>query len=50
LPLAIATKNILNNNIKTHGVVIPVSREIYTPILNELAQFNINFIDEHITA
>lgn len=41
LPLAIAVKNILNNQIKTKGVVIPVSKEVYEPILAELQSFGI---------
>lgn len=36
LPLAIATKLILNDEIKIRGVQIPVHSEIYRPILEEL--------------
>lgn len=38
LPAAIATKMILKNEIKVRGVVIPVTPEIYMPVLNELAE------------
>src|SRR5690606_4989948 len=34
LPVAIATKMILNEVIKTPGVHIPISKEVYEPILN----------------
>lgn len=43
LPLAIATKLILNDNIKSKGVVIPVLPEIYNPVLDELSQLGITF-------
>ncbi len=36
LPLAIATKLILNEEIKLRGVQIPVHAEVYRPILDEL--------------
>ena len=43
LPLAIATLAILNNLIKSTGVQLPVSREIYLPILKELEEYKISF-------
>lgn len=43
LPVAIAAKLILNGAITERGVMMPLSQEIYTPILNELEQFGINF-------
>ena len=46
LPVAIAVKLILNKTIKLKGVQIPTSKEIYTPVLNELAKNGINFIEE----
>ena len=48
LPAAICAKMILNNDIKTTGVTLPVSKEIYEPILNELEQFDIRFKEEEI--
>lgn len=36
LPLAIAAKQLLQGKIKTRGVVTPVHRELYEPILEEL--------------
>lgn len=43
LPLAIAAKLILNNKISLRGVHIPVSKEIYTPVLKELEEYGIIF-------
>ncbi len=43
LPVAIATLQILNGNITTPGVQLPISKEVYLPILNELENFGINF-------
>ncbi|MBP7510633.1 MAG: saccharopine dehydrogenase NADP-binding domain-containing protein [Bacteroidia bacterium] len=47
LPLAIATKLILQGKIKSRGVQIPLSREFYEPILNELELNGIQFIESH---
>ncbi|WP_299127487.1 saccharopine dehydrogenase C-terminal domain-containing protein [uncultured Winogradskyella sp.] len=43
LPVAIATMAILNGKIKTPGVQIPISKEVYTPILKELESYGIAF-------
>jgi len=43
LPMAIATKLILQGKIKSRGVQIPLSREFYEPILEELKKFGIEF-------
>ena len=43
LPLAIATLGILNKKIKSTGVQLPVSKDIYVPILKELEEYNIKF-------
>lgn len=43
LPVAIATLQILNGKIKTPGVQIPISKEVYQPILNELEEYGIVF-------
>ena len=43
LPLAIATLAILNKKIKSTGVQLPTSKEIYLPILKELEEYNIKF-------
>jgi len=46
LPVAIATKLILNGQIKSTGVRIPITKDIYEPVLEELAENGINFIEE----
>lgn len=43
LPIAIATKLILNNDIKEKGVLMPMTAEIYKPILEELKEYGIIF-------
>jgi saccharopine dehydrogenase-like NADP-dependent oxidoreductase len=48
LPVAIATLAILNKKISTTGVQIPVIKEIYQPILNELKMFGITFHEKEV--
>ena len=43
LPVAIATLAILNKKITTPGVQIPITKEVYTPILKELESHGITF-------
>jgi saccharopine dehydrogenase-like NADP-dependent oxidoreductase len=43
LPVAIAALAILNGNIKTPGVQIPITKEVYGPILKELEDYGIQF-------
>lgn len=43
LPLGIAAKLILNGDIKTKGLHIPIFKEIYEPVLNELEDYGIKF-------
>ena len=43
LPVAIATLKILNGEIKTPGVQIPINKEVYKPILTELQASGIQF-------
>jgi saccharopine dehydrogenase-like NADP-dependent oxidoreductase len=45
LPVAIAAIKILNEEITTPGVQIPLSKEVYEPILKELESFGIEFKD-----
>ena len=45
LPVAIATKLILQGKIKARGVVIPTTKEIYEPLLVELESFGIKFVE-----
>ena len=46
LPVAIAAKLILNGQIQSKGVRIPTSKDVYIPVLKELSENGINFIDE----
>ena len=43
LPLAVATIKILNGEIKSPGVQLPISKEVYNPILKELENYGITF-------
>jgi saccharopine dehydrogenase-like NADP-dependent oxidoreductase len=47
LPLGIAVKLILEGKIHSTGVRIPTTREFYDPILNELEEYGIRFIEEY---
>jgi len=48
LPLAIATKLLLEGKIKKRGVVIPIEKEIYDPVLAELTTLGIRLDEEAI--
>jgi saccharopine dehydrogenase-like NADP-dependent oxidoreductase len=45
LPVAIACLLILNKKITTPGVQLPIRKEVYEPILDELENFGIHFND-----
>ncbi|OUR98297.1 saccharopine dehydrogenase [Flavobacteriales bacterium 33_180_T64] len=48
LPVAIATLSILNEKITTPGVQIPITKEVYEPILKELENFGIKFSEKEV--
>lgn len=48
LPVAIATLAILNGKIKTPGVQMPITKEVYGPILKELANYGISFKEKNV--
>jgi len=48
LPVAIATLKILNGDIKTPGVQIPIQKEVYEPILDELKENGIIFTEKEV--
>ena len=48
LPVAIATLAILNGKIKTPGVQMPITKEVYEPILKELSNFGITFNEKEV--
>jgi saccharopine dehydrogenase (NADP+, L-glutamate forming) len=43
LPLGIAAKFILDGTIQLRGLHVPVSKEIYEPVLKELEKFEVKF-------
>lgn len=45
-PLAIAVKLLLTDQIKQKGVIIPTKPELYNPILDELEEYGIKFIEK----
>ncbi len=48
LPVAMATLAILNKKITTPGVQIPITKEVYEPILKELETFGVTFHEKEI--
>ncbi len=48
LPVAIATLKILNGDITTPGVQLPITKEVYEPILKELEEYGINFKEKEV--
>jgi saccharopine dehydrogenase (NADP+, L-glutamate forming) len=48
-PAAIAADMILSGKINRKGVCIPVTRDIYQPVLTELAKLNIKMTEEIVT-
>lgn len=48
LPVAMATLAILNGNITTPGVHIPITKEVYLPILKQLQAFGIVFNEKEV--
>lgn len=47
LPLGIAAKLILEGKINVKGLKIPTMKEIYTPVLAELKQLGVAFVETH---
>lgn len=48
LPVAMATLQILNGNIKTPGVQLPINKEVYLPILKELESYGVVFNEKQV--
>ncbi len=48
LPVAICAKLILENKINNRGVILPITKDIYIPILDELENYGIKFTDKKI--
>lgn len=47
LPVAIAARLVLEDRITQTGVVIPISPEIYNPVLEELKEFGLDFTEQN---
>jgi saccharopine dehydrogenase-like NADP-dependent oxidoreductase len=47
LPLAIAAKLVLTGKIKNTGVIIPLEKNIYEPVLAELETLGVKFIEKY---
>lgn len=48
LPAAICAKMILNNTIELKGIQLPIHKEIYEPVLEELEQYGVRFTEKEI--
>ena len=48
LPVAICAKMILTGQLQNRGVVIPIIPEIYNPVLDELEEYGIHFVEKEI--
>ena len=48
LPVAMATLQILNGKIKTTGVQLPINKEVYLPILEELEEYGVVFNEKQM--
>ncbi|MGK0412911.1 MAG: saccharopine dehydrogenase-like NADP-dependent oxidoreductase [Polaribacter sp.] len=48
LPVGIAALKILKGEIKTPGVQIPITKEVYEPILKELENYGIKFTEKEV--
>ena len=48
LPLGIAAKLLLNEKIKGRGVKLPIEKEIYQPVLDELEELGITFDEKDV--
>lgn len=46
LPVAICAKMILNCELKKKGVTLPIEKDVYNPILDELEELNIRFVEK----
>ncbi len=49
LPVGIAAKMILNGKISTPGIHIPINKEIYEPVLEELKAYGIEFAEREVS-
>ena len=48
LPVAIGALQILNKKISTPGIHIPITEEVYAPVLKELKTYGIDFVEKEV--
>jgi saccharopine dehydrogenase-like NADP-dependent oxidoreductase len=48
IPVAIATKLFLTGVIQKTGVIVPTMKDVYEPVLNELEEYGIVFVEEEM--
>ena len=48
LPLAMVARRILEGKYQEKGVQLPIQPEIYKPVLEELREYGIRFVEEEI--
>ena len=48
IPVGIATKMLLKNKIQSRGVMLPITKDIYQPILNELEKVGVFFVEKEV--
>jgi len=48
LPVAITSRLILEGRVNLKGVQLPIMKEVYEPVLEELAEYDIRFVEEEV--
>ena len=48
IPVGIAAKMLLKNKIKSRGVLLPIYKDIYNPVLKELEEYGIRFKEKEL--
>ena len=48
LPLAMVTKQILTGQFNEPGIQLPITPAIYNPVLEELKEYGIRFVEEEV--
>jgi len=49
LPLGIFVRRVMLGQVKQTGVRLPVSPEVYDPVLEELKEYGLEFIEEEVS-
>jgi saccharopine dehydrogenase-like NADP-dependent oxidoreductase len=48
IPAAIATKLILTGKISRKGIQVPIVKDIYDPVMEELDAYGVKFIEKEV--